>query len=147
MQSSLDLSGQQTQPSMRVSLFLCASLLVGTVLPTAASHREPPTKKPAVQLIVDYGDGVQKHFTSLPWKAGMTALDALNLAQQHPRGIRFSYRGKGPRGFLTSIDGLKNDGQSKNWIYRLNGKLGDRSFAIQPLQVGDGILWKFGKYK
>ena len=152
MHYSHHFSGPRTRREVLVLLLSCLPLLAGIALPTIAGTQEPvrkgtPSVKVSVKVIVDYGDGVQKHFTALPWKSGMTALDAMKLSQQHPRGIRFTMRGKGARGFLTSIDGLKNDGKSRNWIYRLNGKLGDRSFAIQPLKAGDAILWKFGEYK
>ena len=129
-------------------ILLSSLLLTGFALTTTAEQRaKAPVKNGKIRLIIDYGDGVQKHFTALSWKKGMTGLDALNQAKQHPRGIRFSYRGKGARGFLTAIDGLKNEGQGKNWIYHINGKLGNRSFAIQQLSKGDVTLWKFGQYK
>ena len=122
-------------------------LTTGLALTTTAKDDAASRPNEGVKMIIDYGDGVQKHFTALSWKKGMTCLDALNQAKKHPRGIRFSYRGKGARGFLTTIDGLKNEGQGKNWIYRVNGKLGDRSFAIQTLNQGDVTLWNFGQYK
>jgi hypothetical protein len=128
-------------------MLLVILVLTGFALTTTAKDEATPQPKEGVKMIIDYGDGVQKHFTVLSWKKGMTGLDALNQAKQHPRGIRFNYRGKGARGFLTAIDGLKNEGSGKNWIYRVNGKLGDRSFAIQPLNRGDVTLWKFGQYK
>ena len=41
-----------------------------------------------VKLVVDYGDGVQKQFTQLPWKEGLTVLGATELAQRHSRPIK-----------------------------------------------------------
>lgn len=98
-------------------------------------------------LTIDYGDGVQKLFNRIPWKAGMTVLDVMNLASKHRRGIRFKYRGSGSTAFLTQLDDLANQGRERNWIYRVNGKLGDRSFAIFKLQAKDSVLWRFGKYQ
>ncbi|MEE3372790.1 MAG: DUF4430 domain-containing protein [Planctomycetota bacterium] len=135
------------RPGFLSWILLSILLLTGLALSTTAKDDAAPRPNEGVQMIIDYGDGVQKHFTALSWKKGMTGLDALNQAKRHPRGIRFSYRGKGARGFLTAIDGLKNEGQGKNWIYRVNGKLGDRSFAIQTLNPGDVTLWNFGQYK
>ncbi len=100
-----------------------------------------------VQLIIDYGDGVQKHFTALEWKDGMTVLDALEAAQKHPRGIKFVYRGKGETAFLTQIDELENEGRGRNWVYRVNGELAKKSFAILTVKAADTILWTFGEYR
>ena len=139
----------RSRPCTGLPLWTLLTILLLTGFGLTTTAKDDPSTQPTagVKMIVDYGDGVQKHFTAISWKKGMTGLDALNQAKQHPRGIRFNYRGKGARGFLTAIDGLKNEGSGKNWIYRVNGKLGDRSFAIQPLNRGDVTLWKFGQYK
>jgi hypothetical protein len=99
----------------------------------------------AVRLIVDYGDGVQKHFTALPWRAEKTVLDAMKAAQEHPRGVKLQYRGSGATAFLTQIDDVKNEGSGRNWVYRVNDQLADRSFAVFQLKAGDTVLWKFEK--
>lgn len=106
-----------------------------------------PGKSKIVKLVIDYGDGLEKHFTGIEWREGMTVLDLLEAAQKHPRGIKFVHRGSGALGFLTKIDDLENKGGDRNWIYRVNSKLGDRSFAIQPVKAGDTVLWKFGEYR
>lgn len=78
----------------------------------------------------------------------MTVLDALRWADDHPRGIDFVKRGRSDRTLVTQIDDLKNQGGGRNnWIYRVNGKLGDRSCAVSPLDPGDTILWKFQPYR
>lgn len=96
-----------------------------------------------VALVIDYGDGCQKHFTALPWKKGMTVLDAMQAAERHPRGIRIKYRGAGETAFLTQIDDLENEGAGKNWLYRVNDKTANKSFAAWILEPGDSILWRF----
>lgn len=127
------------RPFLTVSLL---AMLVMTVSPAAASAQEPAAK---VELVVNYGDGVEKRFTAVPWKEEMTVLDAMKHAQRHPRGIKFEYRGSGATAFLTQIDDLKNEGSGRNWIYRVNGELATRSFAIQELERGDAVLWRFEK--
>ena len=78
----------------------------------------------------------------------MTVQDALGVAAKHRRGIQFRQRGKGSTALLTQIDDLKNGGGGKrNWIYHVNGKRADRSFAIFQLKAGDTILWRFEKYQ
>lgn len=99
-------------------------------------------------LTIDYGDGVQKRFTKIPWKGGMTILDAMQAAERHKRGIKYVVHGTGPTTLLTRIDDLKNEGGSGlNWIFRVNKKLGDSSFAVVKLKPGDDILWKFDEYR
>lgn len=133
----------------RLGLLGC-SLLIG-LLATAELARcdEPPAKATEhVRLIIDYSDGVQKHYTELPWRPEMTVLDALRQAQQHPRGIRLEYRGKAATAMVTRIDDLTNQGgRGRNWIYRVNEEPGSRSCGIRPLEAGDTVLWKFETYR
>lgn len=100
-----------------------------------------------VALVIDYGDGVEKHFRELPWKAGMTVLDVIKAAEQHPRGSKFVYRSAGDTAFLTQIDDVKNEGSGRNWIFSINGELGKRSFAVTEVKSADRVLWKFTQYK
>ena len=127
-------------------LFILLAIGFLTVVETDVRSDEPDVK--TVLLTVDYGDGVQKKFTSIEWKDKMTILDILKVATKHRRGIRFKYQASGSIALLTSIDDLKNEGgQGKNWIYWVNQKLGERSFAIRSLSAGDHVLWKFGTYE
>ncbi|MEX0820112.1 MAG: DUF4430 domain-containing protein [Pirellulaceae bacterium] len=100
-----------------------------------------------VRLVIDYNDGVEKHFNAIAWKPGITVMDAMLAAKQHPRGIRFEYKGKDATALLTKIDDLANEGRGRNWLYRVNGEPGDRSMGIFELKAGDTVLWKFDKYK
>lgn len=127
-------------------LFVLSTIGLLSVVETEVRSGQPDVKK--VLLTVDYGDGVQKKFTSIAWKDKMTILDMLNAVTQHRRGIRFKYRASGSIALLTSIDDLKNEGgKGKNWIYWVNQKLGERSFAIRSLSAGDHVLWRFGTYE
>ncbi|MFM8251467.1 MAG: DUF4430 domain-containing protein [Planctomycetota bacterium] len=117
--------------------------------PAAAQKSEAAKGDTAttVELVIDYGDGVQKRFTRLTPTPQMTILDVLQAAQKHPRGIKFEYRGKGETGFLTRIDDVANEGRGRNWIFRVNNKLGERSFAVEPVRAGDVVSWSFAKYQ
>ena len=126
----------------RTFLLLLWALLIGGGLTCLASAEE----KKIVVLTIQYGDGVEKRFTALPWKEGMTIADALALAQEHPRGIKFKNRGKGATSILLELDGLANGTNDKYWIFDLNGKEGDCSYALVKLQPGDAVLWRFSTY-
>lgn len=133
---------------MRCNQGILSTLLLGVVLaavgPGLVGGQQSDDAPPArVQLIIDYGDGVEKHFTALPWHTGMTVLDALEAAQQHPRGIRFAYRGKAATAFLTRIDDVENEGRGRNWLYEVNQVAATTSFATCALAAGDTVLWKF----
>ncbi|OHB80630.1 MAG: hypothetical protein A2W31_13645 [Planctomycetes bacterium RBG_16_64_10] len=108
----------------------------------AGKHDVPRT----AQLHVDYGDGVKKHFTALRWHTEMTVANALEAAAHHRRGIQYSFEGKGRGAMLTSIDGLANQGggpNARNWIYYVNGRKADKSFAVHAIGPGDVVLWRF----
>jgi hypothetical protein len=99
---------------------------------------------PVVTLVVDFGDGVQKRFTAIPWKEEMTVLDALEHARRHPRGIRFEHRGSGRTAFLLEIDGLRNEGATgRNWIFMVNEKLARQSCGVTVLEAEDTVVWEF----
>ncbi len=113
--------------------------------PLAQEGGNPPTAK-TVSLIIDYGDGFEKHYTNIAHRERMTILDVMRRAEKHVRPLPFRFRGKEATAFLTEIDGLANEGSGRNWIYRVNDKLGDRSFAVYELAAGDVVRWRFGGY-
>jgi len=132
-------------PSANRRAFLLV-LLVATIAITSSIGIGAEPKPATVQLVVDYGDGVQVHFTALSWRTGMTVLDALTAAQKHAHGITFSYRGSGSSAMITKIGDLKNEGDGKNWLYEVNGKPAEISAGILELKAGDAVLWKFQVY-
>jgi hypothetical protein len=103
----------------------------------------------AVELVIDYGDGAQKRFTRIPHQDGITALAVLRFAAKHPRGVTLASTGSGSAALVTGIDDLSNEAgaSGKNWLYRINGKLADKSCDAYVLSPGDVILWKFEKYE
>jgi len=119
------------------------------------THQEsaptPAAKAAVVDLTVDDSGGHVKHFT-LPFQSGMTVLDVMNEAHNNANGIQFVYHptsGNPATFFLDSIDGVANQGggaKSRNWIYRVNSKLGDRSFGVCKVAASVQISWKFDIY-
>jgi hypothetical protein len=115
----------------------------------SAAGVDAAPKASTVRLEVDYGDGVQVHFSALAWREGMTVLDALNAAQANPHGITFTQKGTGTSAMIIKIGDVKNQGgadASKNWLFYLNDKPGEVGAGSQRLKPGDAILWKFEVY-
>lgn len=101
----------------------------------ASSPREQ-----GVTLTVDFGDGDRREFPAVAWKQGMTVAD---MMAQLP--LRIVQKGSGAAAFLVSINSRANaEVESRYWTYEVNGRAGDRSFAVCELQPGDRILWSFG---
>ena len=135
-----------TKKLVLLGLFLPIVYASISSTPAGAEEKEAPVDH--VKLIIDYGDGTERHFKRLDWREKMTVFDAMRQAAAHPRGISFKHQGQRDTLFVTQIDDLKNEGGSeRNWIYRVNEELGDRSIGIQPLKAGDTILWSFETYQ
>ena len=114
----------------------------------AKTNKKLTKKKPSAELVVDYGDGAQKRFPSVPWTKGMTVLDALQWADDHPHGIELQCRGKGSLALVGKIDDLKNSGGTgKNWIFYVNQKLSQRGCGATEIAANDQILWRYEVYK
>jgi len=141
-------------PPKRISLPLLTiiPLTVAITLGTASDrilYADDPRveSKPTVELTIDFGDGAEKRYRTIPWKEGMTAGDSLDYAEKHPHGIELETRGRGPTAILLRIDDVRNSSASgKNWIFRVDGKLADRSFGVFSLDAGASVLWRFEEY-
>jgi hypothetical protein len=123
-------------------------------VPPSAARSSSPVQlaapgEPSVELVIDYGDGVEKRFKQIPYQEKMTVGTAMDFAKRHPHGITYQVRGSGDSALLTRIDDLANQEETdgKNWLFRVNGKLGTKSFDAYVLSPGDVILWKFGEYE
>lgn len=139
----------------RVPLFVTAlfasvlAIFASFPLLNIASAENPPAA--TVRLIIDYGDGVEKHFNSIPWSDDLTVgslMDSLSRTAP-PRGLAYAARGDGERAMLISIDGLAGEGAGKdkrNWLFWVNDTPGDRSFAVAALKSGDTVAWRFASY-
>ena len=101
---------------------------------------------PMATLVIDFGDGFEKRYTQLKTEESGTVESMLKQASRHPRGIKFESSGSGATAFLRSIDGVKNEGQGRNWVFRINGDLGVSSMGRAKVKAGDVVRWTFGKY-
>jgi hypothetical protein len=123
-----------------------AILLAAMLLAIAAASDQTHAQSATVRLVVDYGDGVMKTITGLPWAKGSTVLDVMNAAKDRPHGITFTYTGSGASAFLTRIDDVANEGGAaakKNWQLWVNTSYADKSFGVYEVQPLDVVFWRF----
>jgi hypothetical protein len=121
-----------------------AAILLAAFSFAAAAGDRAQAQGATVRLIIDYGDGVIKTITGLPWTKGSTVLDVMNTAKSRPHGISFGYTGSGASAFLTQIDDIANEGGGKkNWQLWVNTSYADKSFAVLNVQPLDVVFWRF----
>jgi Domain of unknown function (DUF4430) len=124
----------------RVAGLLLATILLAIAAASDRAHAQSAT----IRLVVDYGDGVIKTITALPWAKGNTVLDVMNAAKDRPHGITFNYTGSGASAFLTRIDDVANEGGAKkNWQLWVNTSYADKSFGVYEVQPLDVVFWRF----
>jgi hypothetical protein len=106
--------------------------------PSAAATGE------VVKLEIDFGNGARRLFDSLSWKEKMTVEEVMLSARDFRPGISYSQIGEGAKGFLTELEGLKNEGfGGRNWRYDVAGSPGTRSFCLESVNAGDLVRWTF----
>ena len=130
----------------RLTRRAAAILLAAMLLVAAAAGDHAHAQSATVRLVVDYGDGVVKTITGLPWAKGSTVLDVMNAAKDRPHGISFSYTGSGASALLTRIDDVANEGGAaakKNWQLWVNTSYADKSFGVYEVQPLDVVFWRF----
>lgn len=128
-------------------LVLFGVLAVGWASVSVSSAAAPRGR--TVGMVIDFNDGIEKHFTRLAWRADMTVMDAMKLAARSRHGITMKTRGSGETTFLTQIDDVENEGggtQARNWLFRVNGKRAQRGIGSTVLKPSDKIQWKFEKF-
>jgi len=92
-----------------------------------------------VSITIEFGDKPAR-WNQVPWRPGMTVRQLLSSAAL----VSFAEKGRGQSALLVEIDGVRNEGSGgRNWLYSVNGKQADRSFAIYELQPNDHVLWSF----
>ncbi len=110
----------------------------------AAWTPTPPPTGDVVRLEIDFGNGAKRQFDALPWQADMTVADVLSAAREFRPGISYVQVGEGAGGFLTQLDGLKNEGASgRNWRYEVAATAGTTSFCLRKVAAGELVSWRF----
>jgi hypothetical protein len=136
---------------MLLALVLVAILLLrdGGVRDSTTDSGAPSDDGPAgtksdktVALAINFGDGRRQAYEPIAWREGMTVRDLTRETRR--KDLKLEVRGSGESAFLASLDGVANEGaDGRNWMYSVNGRPGDRSFAIYELEPGDQVLWSF----
>jgi hypothetical protein len=114
-----------------------------------SEQKEAEVSNSAVGLTVEWNSDERLPLFEVKWSDGMTVRDLMLDAQKAGK-LTFDESGEDDAAMLTAISGTKNEGgstDSYNWTFRVNGKMGDKSFAIYKLQKGDIVSWKFGRYE
>lgn len=123
------------------------ALALSLPLPVApAAAAEASAAEQAVKVVVDFADGVEWHFTAVPWTEGMTVMDTLEAAPKGPRGLSYKSRGSGETAFVTEIAGIANEvgtGRKRNWIYKVNDELAKRGAGVVTVKPGDVVKWTY----
>lgn len=118
---------------------------IGSFLSADDLIQEVKTK--TVELTIRFnGKSKDIELDAVQWNEGMTVLSMMTQLKKEKK-LSFKHRGKGITAFLTEIGGIKNSGSGgDNWIFRVNSKLGKKSFGATKLSSGDKVNWSFGKY-
>jgi len=123
-----------------VALLFCAIGCDSTKELPAELQRDIGT----VTLEVDFGGDKRSKSIDVVCSPDSTVLQSLERAREMKK-LKFDSRGVGETVFISAIDGMKNEGSGgKNWIYKVNGELGDKSAGIYEVNPGDRVTWSFG---
>jgi hypothetical protein len=103
-----------------------------------------PTGK-TVTLTIDFGNGARREFDDLPWIPGLTLGKLMEEAREFRPAVTFTQQGEGEMAFLKALEGVANESGSdgRYWLYSVDGRHGEVSFAVQPLEAGAAVLWEF----
>jgi hypothetical protein len=103
-----------------------------------------PTGK-TVTLTIDFGNGARREFDDLPWTPGLTLGKLMEQAREFRPAVTFTQQGEGDMAFLKSLEGVAHESgpDGRYWLYSVDGRHGEVSFAVQPLEPGAAVLWEF----
>lgn len=113
------------------NLFALLALLILTACgqtKTADSSTSSSASQPTVELVVTKPEGSKSE--TVTFEEGDSVLEILDAA----------YDIEETNGFITAIDGLKQD-ESKNiyWMYKVNGEMADKGAGELEPKAGDKI--------
>ncbi|TLD42111.1 MAG: hypothetical protein JETT_1591 [Candidatus Jettenia ecosi] len=92
-----------------------------------------------VMIEIDYGGLHQNLEVEIPWKQGITVLEALQSV------AKVETQQKGEYFLVTSIDKVKGQAGNKVWYYHINGKHATSFANTCVLNEGDRMRWEYTK--
>jgi hypothetical protein len=113
--------------------------------PPAAKQQADGQQQQSVRLLIDWGTEEKQREADIPWKDGMTALDALLSLDSPDLAVR--HRGRGMTAFVEAIGGVENTGSGKNWLFFVNDQMSEKGAGVVELKAGDTVLWKYSAEK
>ena len=118
-------------------LCLIASVLVLLLVYSGPARGNSNQKIVTVEL--NYGADKMPKKAEVPWREGLTALEALMHAaavSTHPVG-RYV--------FVASIDGIAGERGVMAWYYKVNGESTGKLAVWQPVYPSDTVTWLYLK--
>lgn len=120
----------------------------GSAAAAVAPEAWTPSPRPTgetVSLTIDFGNGARREFAALPYKQGMTLGELITQAREFRPPINFTTQGEGDMAFLTSLEGVANEtgASGRYWVYSVDDRRGEVSFAVQSLAAKSEVLWEF----
>jgi hypothetical protein len=82
--------------------------------------------------------------TSIPYKEGISAYDALEIAARE-KFLTLDTKKYDFGIFVNAIDGVTGN-KENGWLFFVNGKSGDKSADLTTLRPGDSVEWRFTSF-
>ena len=91
------------------------------------------------ELLEKWNDSIQDYHSEL---VSLMGEDEETVDSQKPNNQILHV----PRDFPTIGEAVDQASAGDNWVYRVNGVLGDKSSGLYRVNPGDHVIWGFGKY-
>ena len=139
--------GQTVSLKLMFSLAIAGCVLTGCGGMNSSTLEYGAEQKTAgtVRLEIDFNSDRKPISVAIPCSSDSTVFSILERAR-NLGDLKFRSTGTGDLAFVNSIGGVKNQPASNNWVYRVNGKLADKSSGAYAVKPGDQIQWVFGTY-
>ena len=134
----------------RLAALLLVVLGVSSALAISEVRAQSPTQLTVMdKLRLKIVSGEEKQMFEIESSEKLkTVSDLLKHVAEANESFKYKSRGSGRTFFITEINGQKNEGaRGRNWIYTVNGKLGNKSAGLFEIKAGDEIEWNLKRYR
>ncbi len=150
MRRSLSSTLPQNCFNKRLAALLLVVLGVSSALAISEVRAQSPTQPTVMdKLRLKIVSGEEKQMFEIESSEKLkTVSDLLKHVAEANESFKYKSRGSGRTFFITEINGQKNEGaRGRNWIYTVNGKLGNKSAGLFEIKAGDEIEWNLKRYR